>query len=422
MRRWAAIFLIYSALCASTQAEMEQAAYVWQRAWAPSLESAIVEQADLLDGLTVLCAEITPGSSSEPTWVPVLPNWEQLKITGLPITLAIRVGTYTGSFEADQVVTRCLLEAVEQALGAARSAGLEPAAVEVDFDCATRNLEGYATWLRLIRDQLDGPALSITTLPTWMGRPRAFTALIEPVDHFVLQVHSVQRADTFESDALLCDPQLAKRWVKQAAAFAKSYHVALPTYAYRLGYDASDELVEVAGENASALQRPDWRYRVLRADPDAMAGLVEQLQEERPDNCHGVIWYRLPIGQELYNWDPVTWRAVMSGAIGAVGDSAWQVHARVQPDGLVELELVQAAAVAVEPPRTVRVSWSEGTALAWDGQRHYAVRSFSDHALLWEWPDTMSPPLLMQGTRWTIGWLRIEAATELQISILNDDD
>jgi hypothetical protein len=70
----------------------------------------------------------------------------------------------------------------------------------------------------------------------------------------------------------------------------------------------------------------------------------------------------------------------------------------------------------------VRGSWNEGSALAWDGQRHYAVRALSDRALLWEWSSTMSPPLLAQGTRWTIGWLRIEAASELQISILNDND
>ncbi|WPJ94530.1 DUF3142 domain-containing protein [Coraliomargarita algicola] len=410
---------MYSVLGGQVQAAMDQTAYVWQRAWTPAVVSAISEHAELLDGLTVLCAEIEFDRLGQPTVVQIQPDWESLRAAKLPVTIAIRAATYAGSFEDGQTMTRCLLDTVQQAVRAARVEGLEPTAVEIDFDCATRNLEGYANWLHLIRARLDGPALSITTLPTWMGRPAAFAQLIEATDHFVLQVHSVQRAGHIDTDASLCDPQLAQGWVRQAAKFEKPYHVALPTYAYRLGYAASGELVEVAGENASSVQNPDWNYRVLRADPVEMAGLVRLLEGERPDNCLGVIWYRLALGCEMYNWDPLTWRSVMQGAVAHPG---WQAHARVQSDGLLEIELTQGSAVAMEPPRAVELSWGEGFAVAWDGQRHYAVQRLSEHALLWQWPDTMSPPLLAQGTRWTIGWVRIQDAADLKITILNKYD
>ncbi|MDQ8206618.1 DUF3142 domain-containing protein [Coraliomargarita sp. SDUM461003] len=419
MRRFTAVLLIYAALLLSVRAEMSQAAYLWQRAWTPAVSTAVAEQTTALDGLTVLCAEIKLSDSAQPTRVEIVPDWARLQARGLPITLAIRAAVYSGSFQQDQAMTRCLLDTVANSLRRARAAGIEPAAVEIDFDCATRQLEGYAHWLHLIRAQLDGPALSITTLPTWMERSAAFAQLLVPVDHFVLQVHSVQRADRIDSDASLCDPQLAQRWVQQAGQFVKPYHVALPTYAYRLGYAASGELVEVAGENASPVKNPAWSYRVLRAEPEAMAGLVRQLQHARPATCRGVIWYRLPIGQESYNWDPGTWQAVM---LGSVASASWQAQARVQADGLVEIELLQASEVAAEPPRAVQLSWRSGEALAWDGQRHYNVRALSEQALLWQWPTRMEAPLLAQGTRWTIGWLRIQDAANLQITILNDDD
>ncbi len=415
----AAIFLIFSVLVGHVCADMSQAAYVWQRSWSPRVELAIKTQAEQIDGLTVLCAEVMRGYQDKPTWINVLPNWELLKQSELPINLAIRAGEYSDSFEADQPMTQCLLGEVRKALASVRAAGLEPAAVEIDFDCATRNLEGYAEWLRLIREELGGVPLSITTLPTWMSRPEAFADLIAEVDHFVLQVHSVQRAHTIDSDALLCDPQLAQHWTLQAARFGKPYHVALPTYAYRLGYDDSGKLVEVAGENASPMQNPDWRYRVIRAEPDAMSSLVRTFRVDRPANCLGVIWYRLPIGQELHNWDPQTWRAVMAGRVG--GDT-WQAHARTSSGGVVEIELIQNSEIAAEPPEQILVSWGEGTALAWDGQRQYSVITSPDHGLIWQWPSTISPPLLRNGTRWTIGWLRMESAAELNISIIHNDD
>lgn len=419
MRFLATYLLMLSMLAGVVCAEMSQQAYVWQRSWTPRLLHAIEQESQHVDGLTVLCAEVMRDAHGEPTWINVSVDYAALKKSATPLTLAIRVSDYPGPFDAAAPITQCLLTEVDKALAAARAAGVQLTALEIDFDCATRNLEGYAQWLQLIRERLDGVPLSITTLPTWMTRPDAFRDLVAATDHFVLQVHSIQRADRIDSNVMLCDPARAEKWTRQAAQFGKPYHVALPTYAYRLSYDATGELVEVAAENASPLQNPDWRYRVIRAEPEAMSALVRSFERTRPENCLGVIWYRLPIGQELHNWDAQTWHAVMAGRVG--GDR-WQVQARATAEGLVEIELLQLSEIAVEPPRQVIVSWGEGTALAWDGQRNYAVHTGPDHGLVWEWPQNMSPPLLPQGTRWTIGWLRMEAPTELKLSLINDVD
>lgn len=397
-------------------AQMSQQAYVWQRNWTEPLKSAIHTQRTEVDALTVLCAELHP---ADPFGVNVVDlDYEVLKSSGVPVTLALRLNWnptigVEGSFE------RGFGEKLKRAIAGARHHGLEPAAVEIDFDCPTSKLRLYAEQLRAIRQALDGVPLSITTLPTWMNRPGVFQKLIAEVDHFVLQVHSIKRPDHFDTKVSLCDLEDSLRWTKQAAAYGKPYHVALPTYGYRLAYDESDNLVEVAGEDASSVKDPSWRYRVIRAEPDVMAELVRRLESHRPKNCLGVIWYRLPIGAERLNWDKKTWQLVKRGR----GDNqSWRLELVKEGGGLIQLDLVQESAIAIRPPKQLLVS-SEGVApQAWDGQRNYTVKVRPGGGLIWQWPDLMDAPLLPQGTRWTIGWLRLGADAELNYSMIHHAD
>ncbi|CAA6689924.1 MULTISPECIES: DUF3142 domain-containing protein [unclassified Lentimonas] len=389
-------------------------AYVWQRQWTPRLIDSIQAHAAELDGLTVLVAELSP-SADGGSVVRVPVDYEALRATSLPISVAIRVGNYRGPFDADQPMTRRLLSEVRVALDQARATGVVAAAVEIDFDCATRQLEGYAEWLRALRPVLGEVPLSVTTLPTWMTRPQAFGELVGLTDHFVLQVHSVKRPDSIESNVMLCDPDDALRWAKEASAFSVPYHIALPTYGYRVGFDQAGALVKVSGENAPLIDDPELRYRVIRAEPVALSEVVRALHNELPDHCEGVIWYRLPIGRERLNWDAVTWRAVMAGH---VGQSSWQVQGVAQSDGLIEIQIEQRSLLAMEPPQQVTVEWADAAVIAWDGQRNYSVKTEPDHALTFQWPDTMAAPLLPQGTRWTIGWLRMDAEAALHFTLI----
>lgn len=392
-------------------AQMSQQAYVWQRSWSQAVKSAIKTQCKEVDGLTVLAAEFHPADPFRPALIDL--DYEQLRAIGCPVTLALRMNWSSsagvrGAFQAG--FTDLIVHAIREA----RAHGLEPAAIEIDFDCPTSKLEAYAAELGAIREQLDGVALSITTLPTWMNRPKSFQQLVAETDRYVLQVHSIEPAHHIDTRISLCDPADALRWTRQAAAYSKPYHVALPTYGYRLAYDESGQLVEVAGENASSIKDPSWRYRVVRANPEQMAHVVRELELKRPENCLGVIWYRLPIGEERLNWDPKTWQAVKRGKVERV---SWGFEMKRVEEGLFQLEIVQKSVIATPPPATLHLSWRQGGALAWDGQRNYAVKQHPEHGLIWQWPDTMPPSLLAQGTRWTIGWLRMNPKDELEFSI-----
>ncbi len=73
-----------------------------------------------------------------------------------------------------------------------RAAGNRVAGVQVDFDAATRGLEGYAAFLSGVRRGLpDGAKLSVTGLLDWsaQGDPEALTALGGAVDEVVIQTY-----------------------------------------------------------------------------------------------------------------------------------------------------------------------------------------------------------------------------------------
>ncbi len=408
------LFIILFLFCGDVWAGISQQAYVWQRAWSDSLREMVVQSADKLDGVTVLFAEVHPSQVNGVYRADV--DFDRLKASGLPVTLALRLNLDTG-YDVERSFQSGFLGWVEYAIETARSHGVDPVALEIDFDCPTSQLESYTAQLRELRKVCSGVPLSITTLPTWMTRPRAFRDLVQATDRFVLQVHSIKRPQSYEDVVSLCDPLEVQRWTEQATRFGVPFHVALPTYAYRIAFNEEGALVEVSGENASLMQNPDWRYRVVRSDPEAMAGIVRSLQVERPEVCAGIIWYRLPVGEERHNWDTLTWHAVMSNQ---VGPSGWQIHAVPQADGAIEMQIESTSAVEQAPPSQVTVTWSGANALAWDGQRNYAVKATLDHGLIWHWPEQMTRPQLSAGTRWTIGWLRMDAASEFQFSLIQD--
>lgn len=397
-------------------ANMEQEAYIWQRQWDARVKASVLENTDDIDGLTVLYAEFHPADGLDYFQADI--DYDTLKSRTLPVSLALRLNL-APEYNVSRSFNSGFKSWVSKAIETARENEVDPVSLEIDFDCPTSQLDAYSEELRDLRQYLDGVPLSITTLPTWMQRPDAFRRLVEATDHFVLQVHSIKRPEAFDDAVALCLPEQTLKWTKQAASFGVPFHVALPTYAYRLAFNTEGQLVEVSGENASLMQNPDWRYRVIRSDPKLMTTLVQSIETHAYANCEGIIWYRLPIGEERYNWDVLTWQSVMDGTID---DPAWQAFAVPQEDGAVEIQIELKTPTSSKPPLEVHLTWTEGTALAWDGQRNYQVLTNTDHGLTWKWPSETLMPELSAQTRWTIGWVRFDQKTKLQITTFQTND
>ena len=405
--------LILTALASTVGlSAFDQQAYVWQRGWSERLQQSILSNQDVVDGFSLLWCEYTPGTDAPIAMTEVDPHL--LGQLDSPITLVIRLNYHPNGVEAS--FEQGFFAQIDALLDYADQHALSIAALEIDFDAPTSQLERYARQLDQVRKRLRNVPLSITTLPTWMNRPKAFGDLIRKADRYVLQVHSIKRPKRFEDEVSLCDPERALRWARQAAKFGVAYHVALPTYGYRMAYDPTGALVDIAAEDASATKHPDWTYREVRSDPIEISNLVEQFKLQDVEHLHGIIWYRLPIGNERYNWDINTWRAVMTGP---VEHSDWDLSTVQVESGLVEIRIENTARVAMQPPEIIEVDLGDATALAWDGQRNYSVQPAPPQRLFWRWPASMSAPHLAPGETWTIGWIRLhEEATTLELKPL----
>ncbi len=127
--------------------------------------------------------------------------------------------------------------------------------------------------------------------------------------------------------------------------------------------------------------------REIRADPEAMAQLVQNWNANRPAALTGVIWYRLPISGERLNWRWPTLATVMAGNIPQPDVRA---EARHPDPALVEVDLLNAGTADYSLPVQVTLSWTNAQLTAMDGLAGFdavemtpsAVR-FEDKRPLW---------------------------------------
>jgi hypothetical protein len=347
-------------------------AYVWQRVWTPPVVEAVQAHAAAFARLVVLGAEVGwppgPGAGDarppEVTRVPL--RGEVLRSLPRP-GLALRVGPYRGTFAADDAAGRRLRETALALVADARAQGLDPAELQLDFDAAESQLDGYRAWVESIRQALRGPGapsvpVTLTALPSWLPHA-AFTRLARASDGFVLQVHSLERPARADAPVALVDPAAARRWVEQAARAGVPFRVALPTHGYRLAFDGRARFLGAAAEQGRLLAAPGSgvRVREVRADPAAVAGLVRAWTggaPARPALLRGILWYRLPTTDDELNWPWTTLAAVMEGRAPR---AALAVQARAVEPGLVEIDVVNTgdADLTLDAPDLVVVArWS----------------------------------------------------------------
>lgn len=285
-------------------------AYVWQTRWTDAVVRAVRESAFRFDAFAVLAAE-ADGRRMAVRNVAV--DWKSLSETRKPVIAVLRINSGLASHlaaEFDATVARVVAWETD-ILQTAKSQGVTPDALQVDYDCPTGHLSDYAALMRRMREVFPESRLSMTALPTWLGEPR-FKSLLQHVDDYVLQAHFLDRPDHVDDPVSLCDPARALHAVEQAAKLGAPFVVALPTYGYRLMFDASGRFVALAAEGA-----PEPSHAVVvrevHANPAEMADLVRRLKADRPAECLGIAWFRLPVEGDRMNWSPLTLEAVMRG-------------------------------------------------------------------------------------------------------------
>jgi hypothetical protein len=304
------ILLLVLAGCsrpATSRGPLPHEVYVWQRHWTPAVHEGLERAAPVVAGFDVLIGEIEMKDGAVHTAV-AQTDYTALAHAGRPVGLGLRIATYSGPFNPQSKPLVAAMETLRTALAQARAAKVRVSELQIDFDCPSAHLAGYAIWAHTLRSAFPHTPIAITALPDWL-KQRDFALLAREAGRFVLQVHSVPNKRG--TPPVLCDTTSARRAVVLAGRLGLPFRVALPTYSCDLRTDAAGHVIGVRAEDSPA--SPASGHVLLRANATELTALVHDWEFSRPASLVGLIWYRLPIESDQLNWRWPTLAAIIAG-------------------------------------------------------------------------------------------------------------
>ena len=380
---------------------LPQRGYVWQREWTNAVADSVAGADRHLDGTVLLGAEIV-WNGKTPNAIKASIDWEKLKEAKKPLAIALRVSPFSGPFATDNATIQEIARVAKSLLEDAKAHGVSLEEFQIDFDCAQKNLAGYRRWLQTLRPLIQPIRFVITTLPAWLDEPD-FVKLIDDVDGYILQVHSVPTLQE-SGRAVLCDPPLARKWVAKAAKLGRPFAVSLPTYRCLAGYDSNGKLVGVAFDSV----QPSWpngtRVIEYSVDADEIAGLVAEWKRTRPKALRELLWYRVPVASDIRNWRWPTLSAVMDGR-----KPAHKLEVLSEGNNPVDVSIANRGEADEQRDPSVTVDWNaDATLVASDALAGWTLKIDNQRAVFK--PTAESHLRLSPGSRRSIGWLRYDRA------------
>lgn len=246
-------------------------------------------------------------------------DWPALASTHKPVILVVRMGVeFARLLQAPDGggVASALAQKLESLTKTVGERGVAVAGIQLDYDCPTAQVRGYARLMQELHRQMPATRWSVTTLPDWL-RSRSFRSLVKGLDFFVLQVHSFRKPAGPDDAKVLCDPVKIPEWSRQAARAGAPFYLALPTYGYQMIFDSAGRFAGLIAENRAVMRpRDGMRVTTVSSNPEAMAGIVRELRGGRLGaSCRGIAWFRLPVETDRLNWSWPALRAVMNGRV-----------------------------------------------------------------------------------------------------------
>jgi hypothetical protein len=389
------------------------------------VDEAVSTAAPEMKGLVFLAAEVS-FEGKRMSVVRVAVDYDSLKQSGLPAGLALRIGAWNGEFSEDAQPFIDIGNLAKELLAEASGAGLEVDEFQLDFDCASSDLDGYRHWVTELRKWISPVPLVITCLPSWLNEP-GFRDLVLSADSYVLQVHSLERPESIDSQFTICDTSKALAYIETASRFNIPFRVALPTYSYVLEFDSDGKFSGLSAERPRFYgENEPSQLRIASSNPDELADLVSVLTDDRPANLEGIIWYRLPVSTDRFNWPWPTLVAVKKGNHPRVSLNA---HAEPMGATLIDI-LVSNNGETAESPPTVRVSWQDAHLIASDGLYGFTITGISPQVVEIRPPTELAaaragqfwPLRLFPGVNCPIGWLRFDNRTEVTVEIVPESE
>jgi hypothetical protein len=368
----------------NAQSPLEHDAYIWQRSWRAPLLESIAANKDLVRSWRVLAAQVSPTGKL----MPVTVQTKALEESGRQLVMVVRIDGQLPNFDQTRLLDQVL--ALHRRW---RDQGLTIAGLEIDHDCGTAKLPGYAQFLEQLRSRLDrGTQLSITALPVWISS-RHLADVLGAVDESVLQVHSVQNPANG-----LFEPVQAGKWIADYAKKSPTdFRVALPNYGSRVGFDDSGNVTFV--ESESALGRGATNAQEIVVAPESVRQLMLAVNGNRPKNLLGYAWFRLPTDADQRAWSIATWRAVIQGKPLT---PAARITARPTSDPkLFDLIAQNTGDTDVSPPTRIKLAGNCSDA---DGVSGYVAETVEGRL----WLVRPASPLLHPQHEISVGWARCD--------------
>ena len=326
---------------------------MWQRQFSPAIYQTLDSMRHEAIGAAVLGAEIN-WDGDRPRLFRSTVNYSLLAATGRPVGIVLRIGPYVGTFASDDKAARYIADLGHALVKAAKTGGLEPTELQLDFDCASSKLSGYRLWLEAVRIAVAPTKITFTALPDWLGRAD-FPVLARSADGYVLQVHSVKKPSGPSEVFKLCDPDQAWAWIERAAQIGAPFRVALPTYGYRLAFDKRGTFIALSAEATPAAWPEGAQVRTVRANAPEVAALAQKLIRAELQDCTGIIWFRLPVPGDQLNWNLTTLKVVLAGNLPS---SQLDTEVNWTTPGLAEVSVVNRGEQDEALPLTVTTRWT----------------------------------------------------------------
>lgn len=413
--------------------------YIWQRAWTPPVRAAVAQHGTNFAELVPLKAEIS-WKDKKPQLTRVAVDYPTLAKTARPIGMALRIGPYAGPFVGGapvsdparpdnpvqrtgteigtptregsaETATAFIVNVAASLVAEARSNRIALTELQIDFDAAESKLDGYRAWVEAIQQRVAPLPVTVTALPSWLNSP-AFKRLAAVATNYVLQVHSVARPRSVAAPFTLCDPTAARRAVERAGRIGVPFRVALPTYGYTFAFDPAGKFLGLSAEGP----RPNWPtnalLREVASDPIELSALVQGWTARRPAAMQGVIWYRLPVSVDNFNWRWPTLGAIVASRSL---QEKLRIESRRVEAGLTEVILVNAGDLDISSRLAVEVRWTNAQLMAGDALRDFELADRSLSAAKFQ---TRSQPVrLRAGDQLTLGWLRFDRDCEVRCEL-----
>lgn len=366
----------HSAKPLTRRAPPTHAVYVWQHKWSPEVVTGIQKASRATTAFMVLGAEIT-FDKGEPRYRMPDVCWDALAATTKPVWVVLRIHELPEIRRAEQRNASAVLlaDVARTLLHEMARFGIQASGVQLDYDCAAEDLAEYASLLRMFREDLPNVSVSLTALPSWLNQPDVPGALAE-VDHYVLQVHSIETPGHIDDPIKLCDTARVPGWLQHAVALGFPFLLALPTYGYRLNFAPGGEFLGLVAEDSQEA-RVGCTTREIMADPVEIASLVCALRSEPPAHLLGFAWFRLPVQGDRLNWSWPVLEKVMQGQMYKLDV---RTGVRSPSPHLHEVWVKNEGDISPGEPIHIRVDWINGSLVAHDALAGFGFSPVSGDA------------------------------------------